>query len=415
MRRFALVVFLTAACASEKRSSTATSTNGSSATASSATGNGGSTGGTVPQTDSKPYNAFRAYAAKKLGVTSERMNGGGPIDANSAKATPQTVGNAWAYAYNSAANPGQEANGWAMPDGTVVTSDQNLGLLFEEAGVWASPFVRDAKVLAERLTWSFGMTHRLAPIDPLGRIPAPALDVRPDGSGHLKFVVAIRNLGPGGAGGGPEDLALITVTLTPDHKATLAHAPYEMASAGAGSSAQTTSTGSKDHELIKAHYAKKNWAVTKTIPYQHLPGLYVVHHLGIQSVLVHEGKVVEDKGIAVAAKYAKAIDLRSRTGATADDVIALLTTIGALPDRSNPEDYVHTSNTGLPKLRPVLDLRAGTLVIYYFSLPSGGGAHSNANELMVARYTLSIPPDYKLAWSSKGYWYDKVTHAERPL
>ncbi len=111
--------------------------------------------------------------------------------------------------------------GWVAPDGTVISKDANLGLLFAEAHAWAAKPALNAEELAEHVIWAVSRDSRLL-WDWKNDEKPPKLELKPDGSGTLKFLMGYRQPGPGGAGGGPEYVFECTVTLTKDHKAQFA-------------------------------------------------------------------------------------------------------------------------------------------------------------------------------------------------
>ena len=177
------------------------------------------------QTDFKPNTAFREYVAKTLKVTPAEIEGGS-VDAAGAKTMPNSIGNAWAFTMWLKSNRAHEVRGWVIPDGTVITPEQNLGLLFVEAGVWGKKRNRNhelADKLAALIVWSYGMNHMVARE---GDILQPSLKVDAKGNGKLRFISSYRAPGPGGAGGGPKTYTDNVIVLTRDHKATLTKVPY---------------------------------------------------------------------------------------------------------------------------------------------------------------------------------------------
>jgi hypothetical protein len=160
----------------------------------------------------KANTAFREYAAKKLGFPADKLEGGPNTEAD-IPLVPQRVGSVWAFVMRKPGDNKNEVRGWAIADGTVITLEQNLGLLFAEAGVWgggASPPLTERE-LADRLLWTFGPKYVLA--------PTPKLTLK-DGAGTFVFHVNYRESGPGGVGGGPPQLTRVEIALTPDHHAT---------------------------------------------------------------------------------------------------------------------------------------------------------------------------------------------------
>jgi hypothetical protein len=174
--------------------------------------------------DFKPKIAFRDHAAKVLNVKPSELAGGANEEAT-AKTMPNTVGGAWAYTMMLESNPDREVRGWVTADATVITPDQNLGRLFEEAGAWKSSVVTAAQ-LADAIAWSYG-ENNLVLIDPGAGMLAPKLTVADDGTGTFKFFVGYRRSGPGGAGGGPRSAEVVNVVLSADHQAKLTRTQLE--------------------------------------------------------------------------------------------------------------------------------------------------------------------------------------------
>ncbi len=139
--------------------------------------------------------SFCDYAARELKLSPDRVLVS-PIEEDPSVQLDQRVGAAWAFYGSSKDHPDRQVRGWAIADGTVITPNQNLGLLLAEAGVWSGKSKLDAAALADRLVWSMGANHRV--------VGASSLHVDPSGTGTLSFQVAYRPPGPGGAGGGGE-------------------------------------------------------------------------------------------------------------------------------------------------------------------------------------------------------------------
>jgi len=165
------------------------------------------------------YTAFRAYAAQKLGIPADKVEGG-PNDEALAKMMKTRVGTVWAFIMKKPGVHDTDVRGWAAGDGTVITLEQNLGVLFAEAGVWgggvAPPLT--AREIADRLAWSLGTRYIVYAEPDLGA-PAPELALK-GGAGTFTFTVDYRESGPGGAGGGPPQLTRFEIALTTDHRAT---------------------------------------------------------------------------------------------------------------------------------------------------------------------------------------------------
>jgi len=161
----------------------------------------------------KAQTGFRAHAARVLKLSPAGVLVS-PIEDDPSVQLDQRLGAAWAFYGSSKNHPELQVRGWAVADGTVITPDQNLGLLLAEAGVWSGKPKLDANGLAERLVWAMGMNHRV--------VGPRSLHVDPSGTGTLSFQVAYRPSGPGSAGGGRERISQCTVTLTADLHAKLA-------------------------------------------------------------------------------------------------------------------------------------------------------------------------------------------------
>jgi hypothetical protein len=163
---------------------------------------------------SKAHAAVRDYAAKFYGIKPDAISVL-PNNEATANARPMgRIGSLWAFN----AQAGDETiTVLAAPDGRVVSHQQNLGLLFEEAGVWTDSPKLNADELAERIVRSMGMEHRVH--NDAG--PPPELTIDASGAGMLVFHVGRKQRGPGGSGGGPEFRAEAKVVLTPDHQAKL--------------------------------------------------------------------------------------------------------------------------------------------------------------------------------------------------
>ncbi len=160
----------------------------------------------------KAHARFRDHAAHALKLSPDRILVS-PIEEDASVQLDQRVGAAWAFYGSSKDHPDRQVRGWAIADGTVITPEQNLGLLLAEAGVWSGKPKLDADALAERLAWAMGMNHRV--------VGPRSLHVEPNGKGTLSFQVAYRPPGPGGAGGGRDRTSQCTITLTADHHARL--------------------------------------------------------------------------------------------------------------------------------------------------------------------------------------------------
>jgi hypothetical protein len=170
----------------------------------------------------KAHASFCDHAARVLKLPRDRVLVS-PIEDDPSVQLDQRIGAAWAFYGTSKDHPQHQVRGWATGDGTVITPDQNLGLLLAEAGAWSAAPSLDADALAERLVWAMGADHRV--------VGPRSLHVEPGGAGTLSFQVAFRPPGPGGAGGGRDRISQCTVALTADHHARLTTAAVAAPSA----------------------------------------------------------------------------------------------------------------------------------------------------------------------------------------
>src|SRR5262249_5992697 len=121
----------------------------------------------------------------------------------------QVVGRAWALEASASASE-FSIRGWALPDGTVVTNQHNLGVLFEEAGAWTSAPKLNADELAGRIVWALGYRYELA--------SAASIELTNTGDGAMHFDVRMHLSG----NPPPADQQLrCTVALSSRHVAVL--------------------------------------------------------------------------------------------------------------------------------------------------------------------------------------------------
>ena len=174
---------------------------------------------------SKATEAFRAYTARVLKVPASEVHGG-PADHSLGD---HTRGRARHYEMWPGHNTTSSIRGWATPDGTVITPEQNLGVLFAEAGVWAKPSKKRldelAYLLSEDIIWAYGSQGKDVTTAMLVDGVEPAeFKLAPDGSGTFRFFHNNHGgaLVVGGGGGAPPDVYWENIAvLTADHKATL--------------------------------------------------------------------------------------------------------------------------------------------------------------------------------------------------
>jgi hypothetical protein len=150
---------------------------------------------------------FAEYAAAQLKVRAGKLKVI-PFDQAVADMPDMgRIGSLWRFETNLDV---QLVRGWANPDGVVVSPSQNLGLLFQAAGLWDPAPKLGPEQLAAHLVWALGSSYQL--------LGTPELKLGPDGSGVLRFVLSYSPPGPGRS---PPMRSEATVTFTPDHKAEL--------------------------------------------------------------------------------------------------------------------------------------------------------------------------------------------------
>jgi serine/threonine-protein kinase len=214
---------------------------------------------TTPQS---PSAAFRAYAAKTLGAPPDQLEGGAVGPALPPGPRRQLQGEVWQYSMRRTNDYARVARGWVTADGTVIAADQNLGLMFAEAGVWAQgstqPADERADGIARDLLWMLGMdggtdlTNGVA-IDRDNNMPAPTLTLAADGSGGFRFFAKYQLPESGTRGTGATAYAEIKVDLTADHQARLTATQVPSPQARGGGSAITEF---KPSAAFRAHAAK---------------------------------------------------------------------------------------------------------------------------------------------------------------
>ena len=155
--------------------------------------------------------AVRDHAARFFGVRPDAVS---VLPFDEVVADSDRIGKLWGFDAQVGADT---ISVFAAPDGTVVSHQQNLGLLFEEAGVWTASPKLTADDLAAHIAGSMGMGYRVV-VNEYAAPPELMLDA--SGAGALVFHVSHRQPGPFGAGG-PIYRAEARVVLTPDHQATL--------------------------------------------------------------------------------------------------------------------------------------------------------------------------------------------------
>lgn len=177
----------------------------------------------APMTTFMPTIKFREYAATVLGVPASDIEGGA-VDAADAASKPKSVGAAWGLIVHPKGNHQREVRGWVTADGTVITAQQNLGILLTEVGLWTKGRKESNNAIADKVAdlvaWSYGYGYTVIDYREDGLTP-PTLTIKADGSGELVFFTNYKSPGPGGAGGGPDVFAEHRIVFKADKSATL--------------------------------------------------------------------------------------------------------------------------------------------------------------------------------------------------
>jgi hypothetical protein len=153
--------------------------------------------------------------------------------------------------------------------------------------------------------------------------------------------------------------------------------------------------------ILTKHYVDKGWGKpVELVPYERVPYLYRVDFADKGDyAVVHNGKVLDHKGLEAMADYMKDVRLMSQAKLQSDDVIGLLLAFHAFPAVTDidPEGYYALDK--LPRLKPRLELGVGEgrfTLNYVF--PNVGGAVPNPSIVTVKRWTMDIPKSYAARW-----------------
>jgi len=149
--------------------------------------------------------AFREHAIKVLAT--KDVSGGPNAEVIKMDAT---VGKAWAFFAAPSATPQKQYRGWALGDGRVITTEQNFGLLLDEAGVWAKP-QGDLAKLPAAVAWALGTEYQAD--------GSAAVKLDADGAGTVTIPIVHQQAGGGGSLGPREKMELVA-TVAKDHTAT---------------------------------------------------------------------------------------------------------------------------------------------------------------------------------------------------
>lgn len=149
--------------------------------------------------------AFRDHAIKALGTKDIALAPNGEAK------MPHSYGGAWAFNAAPSNQSERVVRGWATGNGTVITTQQNFGVLLAEAGLWANPR-GDVSQLPQAIAWSLGNSYS----SPGG------VDVKvgADGAGTITCYLIYQEAG-GGGHIGPQVPVEVVVTVAKDHTATV--------------------------------------------------------------------------------------------------------------------------------------------------------------------------------------------------
>ncbi len=166
-----------------------------------------------------------------------------------------------------------------------------------------------------------------------------------------------------------------------------------------------------DEAIITKHYEKKGWGeLLEIVTFEQVPGMYGVEYSeGGEYGVLRDGKILKGKGLDAAGAYMRDVKLLTLSPSPRD-MTTLLELFGALPPlapgayAAPNQFYNHTQHA---ELNPKLELGAGggKLVLHYM-VPHRGGPTANPNLRRVMRWTLTIPPDYKLSWREEETKFD---------
>lgn len=138
---------------------------------------------------------------------------------------------------------------------------------------------------------------------------------------------------------------------------------------------------------------------------------------GWSHVLVHEGKVVGDRGLAALASYLRAVGALEAGRLEADDMTVLVTYFEALPPvkEARPNEYARPGK--LPGLEPALAATGDALTFtlcYLVTARRRGGGAARPSERDVERWTLTVRAAGEPTWSSSRVRYDVEKRALVP-
>lgn len=130
-----------------------------------------------------------------------------------------------------------------------------------------------------------------------------------------------------------------------------------------------------------------------------------------QGVLVHNGKVVEERGTGALGTYLRNEQLLAqRGGVTVAQLLDVIDTLGAYPGVPSPRNYIPAGVRPEfdPRLEFAGDGTARFTLVYHAAagvsqdnmpIPQGGPQGGPPGRPMIVRATLAIPADYAVSWS----------------
>jgi hypothetical protein len=170
--------------------------------------------------------AFREYAGRVLNVPSASIEVGSIQDSlsvlgKSADLPEAVIGNAWAFYASKESHPEATIRGWALPDGSVITSDHNLGLLLREAAIGTSKPTLGVDQLVDQIAWSMGTESAIGRDFEVVEKPArPSINLAKNGTGAIRFFAQYQAAG-GPYRGGPSRHYECTLKISANHEAVL--------------------------------------------------------------------------------------------------------------------------------------------------------------------------------------------------
>ena len=169
--------------------------------------------------------------------------------------------------------------------------------------------------------------------------------------------------------------------------------------------------------VVRKHLEKKRKKVTQLDPYRALPYLFsAAYGGGGEHVLVSGGKVVTERGLPALSAYAERSGLAGRGDLAARDVLHLVEVLEAYPPVKGyaaPPGYYRNPKPDAPlsPLNPQLAREGGALRLqlhYIIGTPPGpgGGSPSDAGVTHLGRWTLTLAPGAKAAWTEERLAFD---------